>query len=50
MTKGELMEFQEIYQDFKLDELEKEIQELASWTPFSFEKMIQAIYANELGI
>ena len=41
------MEFQEIYQDFKLDELEKEIQELASWTPFSFKKIIQAIYANE---
>ena len=41
------MEFQEIYQDFKLDELEQQIEELASNTPFTFKSLMQEIYADD---
>lgn len=40
------MEFQEIYHDFNLNELEREIQELAVGTGFNFEKLIEALYAD----
>ena len=34
------MEFQEIYHDFKLEELERQIQGLSTGSSFSFEKIL----------
>lgn len=41
------MEFQEIYHDFKLEELERQIQGLSTGSSFSFEKILRAIYTDE---
>lgn len=41
------MEFQDIYHDFNLDELEREIQELAAGTTLSFGKIIESLYAED---
>lgn len=40
------MEFQEIYQDFKLDELEQQIQGLASDSTFTIKNLIQELYTD----
>ena len=42
-----IMEFQEIYRDFNLDELERQIQNLSTDTTITFNDLIQKIYANE---
>ena len=41
------MEFQEIYQEFKLDELERQIQNLSADTTITFKDLIQKIYTNK---
>ena len=41
------MKFQEIYQDFELEELEQQIQNLSTNTTITFKELIQDIYANE---